>query len=114
MSDEELHIGKVKELDIPDGLTCAQIKDILCVRGFKVSEAELVEGYIEDERLVYINGKLFEVLEDKNFEYSDVSFATKNSDGSISYVLKFYNGGTCFNEMIEEAVVKLQKKENNG
>jgi len=37
----------------------------------------------------------------------DIFEATKNADGTISFVTKYYNGGCSFNEAIEEALKKL-------
>jgi hypothetical protein len=36
-----------------------------------------------------------------------------NEDGTITFFMEFYNGGTCLSEMIEEGLERL-KKENNG
>lgn len=32
----------------------------------------------------------------------------RNSDGSISFIGQFYNGGTCFSEMLEDALSELK------
>lgn len=38
---------------------------------------------------------------------------TRNSDGSLSFMGQFYNGGTCFSEMLEEALDDLKPSYQN-
>jgi hypothetical protein len=33
----------------------------------------------------------------------------KNEDGTITFVMQFYNGGTCLSECIEEELEKINK-----
>jgi hypothetical protein len=35
---------------------------------------------------------------------------TKNEDGTISFIGQFYNGGTCLDEMLEEALDEMKEK----
>jgi hypothetical protein len=34
---------------------------------------------------------------------------TPNEDGTLSFTMRFYNGGTCLSECIEEELLKLNK-----
>lgn len=44
----------------------------------------------------------------KEFEDDDeIIKASENPDGTISFQLKFYNGGASMNECLEEAIDKL-------
>lgn len=63
--------------------------------------------YNRDEYLIF-DDKLFKV---ENHYYSwdeEETFCKmfKESDGSISFITQFHNGGTCFTEMMEEELNK--------
>ena len=53
-----------------------------------------------------------------NYLFSDDDFYInrfiKNSDGSINFVSMFYNGGTGFDEELQEGLDKLLNKENTN
>lgn len=62
--------------------------------------------YWEDAR---VNG-IKEVIEDKEEEDTqDISILTPNNDGTYSYIMQFYNGGTCLNEMLEDSIKNLKE-----
>jgi hypothetical protein len=54
-------------------------------------------------------GVIYDVSQMREFEYEDICEASRIDADSINVTLKFYNGGTCFSEMFEEAVAKLSK-----
>jgi hypothetical protein len=39
----------------------------------------------------------------------DINNLTENEDGTISFVTRFYNGGTCLTEMLEDGLKELNK-----
>ena len=43
--------------------------------------------------------------------YDDVQVLRENPDGSYYFEMRFYNGGTCLSEMIEEALENFAKKQ---
>lgn len=72
-----------------------------------------LEEYFKDfyyEAAVLINGYVFEV-ESKSIEpYDDIFEAELNDDGSYNFEVKYYNGGCCFSEAIEEALDNCKEK----
>lgn len=76
----------------------------------KFDEYEIKKGKVKEE--YFIQGEnLYRVIdhvESDNEEY--FMKLTKNDDGSISFMGQFYNGGTCFSEMLEEALDELQSE----
>lgn len=52
---------------------------------------------------------MYEILEnsDVSIEYS-LYTASKNTDGTISYEVMYYNGGCCFEEAISNALDNMK------
>ena len=110
MSGTETKIGKVKEIKFIDGTTFDEKKEQLKKAGHKIEEFE--KNYLDCDTLCMIEGgRIFEIVEEVDLEGGDIAEAIRNSDGTISYTLQYYNGGACFEEMLEEAVSKMEKKE---
>ena len=66
-------------------------------------------GSVQDEEYFIHGENLYRVI--KHEESSDEEYFMKlnrNSDGSLSFIGQFYNGGTCFSEMLEEALDELK------
>lgn len=118
MSDTELHIGKlVKVKKVHENETLTEV--IIRLLG----DVELVDDenklfdqlrYDTDddnyEKYFIYNNELYEAEDTEPGKPGDAFCKINiNEDGSINYVTSFYNGGTCFTEMVEEALEKLQK-----
>ena len=119
MSRTEFHTGRLYPVKIEKSLeeTCRII-----VKRFDV---ELGEDWQEDfmdsfdeysnkrnsqKEEYFIHGeKLYRVIDHAESEDSEYFMnVTRNSDGSLQFMGQFYNGGTCFSEMLEEALDKLK------
>lgn len=125
MSYTELHVGKLQPLQFD--MNIEEFKEWLKTKdGFEVEDFEeyLEEGYeffqVRDKskkykenlyiKYVYNKGTLYEVVNHKAGESDDdLHITNKNSDGTIDFIYMFYNGGTCFSEMLEEGLDKLIK-----
>lgn len=60
------------------------------------------------KKYVIHNENVYEVVEQRSRDMDDDVFeAIENSDGSISYVVRYYNGGCSFDEAIGYALDKL-------
>ncbi len=78
-------------------------------------EKELGVKYDADDKYygtdyVCANERIYHIIENKELDGEDICEGRLNQNGEIEFVLQFYNGGTCFGEMIEEAVEKAQNK----
>ena len=113
MSEQEIRIGKCKEFQFGEGLSFEDKVKNLAERGYEIPdiEAAVKERYFDNNELFAIDDRIFLVLEDVETDFDDIAHATIDDKGIISYVLKYYNGGTCFTEMIEEAVKNMESKE---
>lgn len=108
MSKTEFHTGKLYPVKIENSLeeTCRSIA--------KRHDVELSEDWQEDFRDAFdeyfIHGENFYRVIDHIESDDDESFMKlrHNGDGSISFIGQFYNGGTCFSEMLEESLNDLK------
>jgi len=119
MSYTEFHTGKLYPVKIEKNLeeTCRAIA--------KRFDIELGEDWQEDFRdkfneyeyknkrtneEYFIHGeKLYRVIDHEELDSEDYFMKlSRNENGSLSFIGQFYNGGTCFSEMLEEALDDLQ------
>ena len=54
-------------------------------------------------------GIVYDIEKNNVNQDSDISILTKDGD-NFDFEFKFYNGGTCLSEMIEESIDKLTKE----
>lgn len=124
MSYTEKHIGKLVEVDFDkNGTTPEQFYRMLCeyhnynnltVTKYRdpytyKSWEDLYWNELWDEDNLYkADGKVYKLVEHVKTE-DDIFKFWKNADGSISFAVEFYNGGTCLSEMIEEGVREVNR-----
>jgi hypothetical protein len=65
------------------------------------------ELFIFEDKL-YVISNHHETQDEEHFMKLSV-----NGDGSIDFIGQFYNGGTCFSEMLEESLIELKKENGN-
>lgn len=115
MSEMERHIGKIKKVDLNNYTVegwceqkCKTLKIELGAYYKTYKEALLNDPY--PAIMIEVNDVLWEVIEDKEEEDTqDISILTPNNDGTYSYIMQFYNGGTCLNEMLEDSIKNLKE-----
>jgi hypothetical protein len=123
MSCTELHTGKLKPIQynvsIEDFKKWLKTKD-----GFEVEDFEeyLEDGYtlfqVRDKskkykesmyiKYIYNKETLYEMIQhsgERDADFLDIT--SKNEDGTVDFTYLFYNGGTCFSEMLEEGLNKI-------
>ena len=119
MSRTEFHTGKLYPVKIETSLeeTCRSIAarhDVELSEDWQEDFMDAFDEYatkvISQPEEYFIHGeKLYRVID--HVESEDEEYFMKlsrNSDGSISFMGQFYNGGTCFSEMLEEALDELK------
>ena len=99
MSQTETHIGKFKILTKGKDNILEYIKEHNIEKFFNVNKY-----YIESESEYYdiLDGDtLIEYVEHREYDEDDnlVEF-TKNEDGTIDFLIRFYNGGCCLQEAL--------------
>jgi hypothetical protein len=119
MSRTEFHTGRLYPVKIEKNLeeTCRAIATRHNIELGEDWQEDFRENFNEYEykrervpEEYFIHGeKLYRVIDHE--ESNDEEYFMKLSrseDGSISFIGQFYNGGTCFSEMLEEALDDLQ------
>lgn len=113
MSQVEIHIGRFKKVETP--LSQEEFLKIQCnLAGFdelpSYHKTWKEFALHELDRFCYSeNGDLYEVVERQSFdEGEDIQSVIKREDGTYSFVFQFYNGWTCFSEVLEDSVNKIK------
>lgn len=113
MSETESHVGTLKPVKkLHDSETVNEIaKRLLEGKGINVNPNENVMEQLREndyDKYFEYNGVLYEA-DNKELNGDDICEATMQDDGTIKYALQFYNGGTCFSEMMDDALKSLDK-----
>jgi hypothetical protein len=120
MSQTEFHTGKLYPVKIEKSLeeTCRAIAarhNIELGEDWQEDFRDAFDEYkdkigsVQDEEYFIHGENLYRVIDHE--ESSDEEYFMKlnrNSDGSLSFIGQFYNGGTYFAEMLEEALDELK------
>lgn len=122
MSYTELHKGKL--VPVKDHLSTGEFLEWLeSALDFHVDDLEekiedeydTLEVFNTEDELVYLFTKnvLYKVTDYSGGEYcsDEISLTVEQPDGSIDFMYLFYNGGTCFSEMLEEGLERINLKE---
>jgi len=115
MSETVHYKGTINKVVIPTGKTTEQvISEILKSKGIKMASyyKDVIECLTDEcyrEYFYYRKTEtLYKIHNEELDPYNDIILANENPDGSISYELKYYNGGAGFDECLEEALNKLK------
>lgn len=111
MSEVESKKGTLRKVEPIDGETLEDVCKRICLFECSIGEKpDYFEGYTEYlraelyRRYVIYEGAVYEVIEVSDLEESDIFESKDNSDGTIGFLVQFYNGGCSFDEAIEYAL----------
>lgn len=119
MSRTEFHTGRLYPVKIETNLeeTCRSIANRHGIELGEDWQEDFRDGFNEYEykrkrvtEEYFIHGeKLYRVIDHVESEDSEYFMnVTRNADGSLQFMGQFYNGGTCFSEMLEESLDELK------
>lgn len=117
MSHTETHFGKLKRVEIGDlnveewcKERCNEI-GINEIEPFNNSwEEELRDNYVLGKKYHFIKKTIWEIFDHTESEGDYINMMIPNSDGTFTFCMQFYNGGTCLSEMIEEGLSQVDLK----
>jgi hypothetical protein len=119
MSQTEFHTGRLYPVKIEKNLeeTCRAIATRHNIELGEDWQEDFRENFNEYEykrervpEEYFIHGeKLYRVIDHEESDSEEYFMKlSRNENGSLSFIGQFYNGGTCFSEMLEEALDDLQ------
>ena len=115
MSKTALHIGKLRKIELKSDQSLEDFyKEKLKEIG--ITELRKYDNDWEDafrdefnEKYFIVNNIIWEAFEhEEKDDSNDIYELKSNPDGTLSFIMKFYNGGTCLSECIEEELEKLK------
>lgn len=107
MSEQELNIGVVKlvsdvNLSLKDN--CKNLCDKLNIK------TDDPVGYIRYDLTCYIisNNKIYQIVENKRLRNPDVEYLHDIGGGKFFYIMGFYNGATCLQEILTDNIKEYE------
>ncbi len=116
MSDYESHSGKIRKVFPQVNENFEQLcKRLWVENGQKEDDYDKEQLFDEFyEKYLKINNEIWEVVEHEDLDDEDMFCRlSRNSDGTVSFHTRYYNGGTCMSEMIEEALVDFDEENSD-
>lgn len=119
MSRTEFHTGRLYPVKIETSLeeTCRSIAarfDVELSEDWQEDFMNAIDEYTtkvtsQPEEYFIYGEKLYRVIDHIELEDDEYFMRlSRNADGSLQFIGQFYNGGTCFSEMLEEALNELK------
>lgn len=114
MSETETHIGKARIIQPKENQSLESLAQELCgIHKYKkppyldtYTQVLRETGY---DKFIVTNDSILEILEDQPHDHEcDILQASQNPDGTINFILQFYNGGCSFSEAMELALKKMK------
>lgn len=118
MSETESHVGKLKRVDL-QGKTIEQWCEELCSENFLIKDTyedtykEVVVDRLH-EQYFFTATNVYRIIEHADIEDDEIYIMNKIDDDTYSFTMRFYNGGTCLSECIEDELEKLEKQTNEN
>jgi len=114
MSETVFYAGKIYPVELSEGQTNIEAAGILLKkRDIKIDSCfnDALECLLDTfyQEFEIVNDVLYRVeIETSEDDAGDIFRATKNDDGSLSFVVQYYNGGCSLNEALEEAIINCK------
>lgn len=116
MSDTELHFGKLRKVNLQNKTIEEWCKNKLYEIGITEFDEDRYscwhEAFINestfDNKFFFVNDTtVWEAFEHTKQEHDYINYLHTNNDGTVSFVMAFYNGGTCLSECIEDSLKSI-------
>ncbi len=116
MSQTETHFGKLRKVEFKPYQTLEQWCEAKCRELGKTELSSYTDTWYEQlkddysETFFFTNNDIWEAFEHHEVDDDDYIYHLQpNEDGTLTFIMQFYNGGTCLTECIEESLQKLNK-----
>lgn len=115
MSEIQTHIGKLKRIssfksiDEFENWICKQNIDITNGKDKKYNYT-LYYDFQGNLKYVFFTPKfIYEIIDNEIPYEGDINFFQQNSENEYNYVFQYYDGGTCFGEVLSEHLSQIKK-----
>ena len=112
MSQTEVHIGKLKKLE--GVIATEEWFKSKCVEQGR-TELPIYQSWkgkflgINQYKYFVVGDEVWEAVEHKKLDPDDdINYFVENTDGTITFITQFYNGGTYLEEVLEDELSKLK------
>ena len=110
MSNTEMHTGFLREIDLEGFSLEEKCKELCDQHNMQISEWYASYKDLLEDRLsnwyIILNNKIYRI-DDNEVDDDYYCNITEHDDGSYTYVARFYNGGTCLHECLENELNKF-------
>lgn len=113
MSHTETHFGKLRKIETVLSVEewCKEYcnsNGITELSSYNDNwKEELLTEYYD--KFIFSNGIIYEIFDHIEADEDDVDYLHDNPDGTYTFVMQFYNGGTCLSECLEEGLNRIAK-----
>jgi hypothetical protein len=109
MSETELNTGKLIPVHLLESETPEQCAERILGGEKDEWNNTFLESLLENNYRDYVfhNGILYRCEAESNSDSGDIFEATRNGDGTIDFILQYYNGGCSFTEAMGYALKKI-------
>jgi len=119
MSEMETHHGKLRRVQLAEGQTIEDWCKAKC-QELGYTEMDSCNSTWEEQlrsethnKYFFTDDEVWEAIEHKSVDDDgDIYFLQPNEDGTLTFVYRFYNGGTCLSECLEDDLAKLKTKQS--
>jgi len=117
-----IHVGKIVEVVIPDDSNIDAIAKNILITEYNYKEKRikhlereynnkflscLIEEHYEDYFHNNSTGKLYRIIDAEIPYNQDMYNIQKNEDGSMTYLVKFNDGGMTLEDALKTAIIKI-------
>jgi hypothetical protein len=116
MSKTETHFGKLRKVELSTTIEefCSQKCNEIGITELPSYMDSWKEEFIDtfNQKFFITGDEVWEAIEHVEESDGDIDVMIPNEDGTITFVMQFYNGGTCLSEMIEDGLKRLKQVHN--
>lgn len=114
MSHTETHFGKLRKIETELSIE-EWCKEYCNSNGISEISSTYNDSWIDEffdrfyNKFIISNDNIYEIFDHIEADDDDVDYLHENPDGTYTFVMQFYNGGTCLSECLEEGLNRLAK-----
>jgi hypothetical protein len=108
---DNMNIDIATPIKMEDGESLEDLARQICRKnGCNMDNDNFIEQMADElyDKYVLIDGIIYEIDKEDLDDDGDISEVVRLSDGRLKFHFRYYNGGTCFSEMLKDGVNNLK------